>query len=119
MTAQTEAPGILDALRTARDRALGAAGTIADVVAESESFGSTMARTMNATAAITGSVRSVAHSGTELMAAWLNLPTRRQVIDLASRVNHMELVLDDIEAATGEMLQHLEGLPATAYPDDD
>lgn len=108
MPAESRDSDILTSLRTARDRALGVAGSITDIVAESETFGSTMAKTMNATAAITGSVRSVAHSGTELMAAWLNLPTRRQVIDLATRVNHMELVLDDIEAATSEMLQHLE-----------
>lgn len=81
---------------------------MADSIAESERFGQAMARTMTTSATLVASLRSLSHTGTEIAAAWLDLPTRRQIVNLASRVNHIELVLDDLEMTAAEILKRLE-----------
>ena len=112
MSAGTDLPDPIELARGLRDKFLAAAGTVADVVTASEPFGETMAKTMNAGASITASLRSMAHSGTEAAAAWFNLPTRRQLIELATRVNHIELILDDLDVAAAELLERLEASEA-------
>ncbi len=107
-TSNDAASNPMETIRRLRDRLLGAAGNAADVVTGSEAFGQTMARTMNAAAAATASVRSVAHSGAEMAAGWLNIPTRRQLIELATRINRIELILDDLDVAASELLDRLE-----------
>jgi len=109
MSAQSDTDADLVAMLLGiRDRALTVAGTAADTITSSEGFGRTMARAMQTTAAVTSSIRSVAHGGTELAAAWLNLPTRRQLIELARRINDLELTLDDVDIATRELLERLD-----------
>ena len=101
-------PDLVAMLFGIRDRFLTAAGTAADTITSTDRFGRTMAKGMQTTAAVTSSIRSVAHSGTEVVAAWLNLPTRRQLIDLARRINDLELMLDDVDIATTELLERLD-----------
>jgi len=103
MSTPPENESIGDPLRRLRDATLAAAGELADNLTGSERFGRTMGRTMNLGASMIGTVRSVAHGGTELAASWLNLPTRAQLIELSKRINHLELMLDDVEMAASEL----------------
>lgn len=100
----------LDPLAMARgiaDRAYESASTFVDDVVGTEAFSATFAKGLQAAAATTSALRRRVNSVGEFASEWLNIPTRRQMIDLARRLNHLELAVDDVDAKTAEVLRLL------------
>jgi hypothetical protein len=100
-------------LRRLIDRALSQSAEVVDDVVASEAFSKTLARTMAVTAGATAALRRSTHQVGEFAAEWLNVPTRRQMIEMARRMNHIELVLDDLDIKAEEVLRRIE------HEDDD
>jgi hypothetical protein len=100
----------IDPLGTARgiaDRVLANASTLVDEVVASDGFSATLARGMQGVVTVTSSLRRRVNAVGDFAAEWLNIPTRRQLIDLARRLNHLELAVDDVDAKTAEVLRLL------------
>lgn len=101
---QSERLNVAAAGRGLFDRLLKNAGVIVDDVVASETFSATMARSIGAASGVTSFVRSTTQQVGEFAADWLNVPTRHQLIEMASRLNRIELMLDDVEYRTGMLL---------------
>ncbi|MDJ0924227.1 MAG: hypothetical protein QNJ77_06655 [Acidimicrobiia bacterium] len=100
----------LDPLGMARgiaDRLLASASTVVDDVVASEGFSATLAKGMQGVVTVTSSLRRRVNAVGDFAAEWLNIPTRRQMIDLARRLNHLELAVDDVDAKAAELLRLL------------
>lgn len=95
-------PGV--AIRRAADRMLAGTADAVDEIVGSEPFSKNLARGMAMTARTVATVRGVTRSIGGFTASWFNIPTRQQVIELSKRVLSLELVLDDIDARTAELL---------------
>jgi len=95
-------------LRGLVDRALSQTSAVVDDVVASEAFSKTLARGMAVTAGATAAVRRSTHQVGEFAAEWLNVPTRRQMIEMARRMNHIELVLDDLDIKAEEVLRRID-----------
>ena len=93
--------------RGVADRLLANASTLVDEVVASEGFSETLARGMQGVVTVTSSLRRRVNAVGDFAAEWLNIPTRRQMIDLARRLNHLELAVDDVDAKTAEVLRLL------------
>jgi hypothetical protein len=102
---QAERPTIVAAGRVLFDRLLKNAGVIVDDVVASEAFSVTMARSLGAVSGVASLVRNTTQQVGEFAADWLNVPTRRQLVELAARLNRVEVMLDDIDFRTGELLE--------------
>ena len=89
------------------DRLLANASTFVDGVVASEGFSETLARGMQGVVTVTSSLRRRVNAVGDFASEWLNIPTRRQLIDLARRLNHLELAVDDVDAKTAEVLRLL------------
>jgi hypothetical protein len=100
-------------LRGVLDRMLTETSAVVDDVVASDTFSKTLARGMAITAGATAAVRRSTHQVGEFAAEWLNVPTRRQMIEMARRMNHIELVLDDLDIKAEEVLRRIE------HDDDD
>ena len=97
----------LGAARGVADRLLANASTFVDEVVASDGFSETLARGMQGVVTVTSSLRRRVNAVGDFAAEWLNIPTRRQLIDLARRLNHLELAVDDVDAKTAEVLRLL------------
>lgn len=95
-------PGV--AIRRAADRALAKSAEAVDEIVASDPFSKTLARGMAMSAGSIAFARNITRTVGGLTASWLNLPTRSQVIELSRRVIHLEMLLDDIDARTNEIL---------------
>lgn len=104
-----EGPDPVVMVRRVADRVLEATANVADDVLSSGAFAASLAQAMNTSAVVGGVVRNSLHRVGESAAGWLNVPTRRQLIDLAARLNHVELVLDDVDMRTITMLDGRHG----------
>jgi hypothetical protein len=100
------------------DRLLKNAGIIVDDVVASKTFSVTMARSLGAASSVSSLVRNTTQQVGELAADWLNVPTRHQLIEMAGRLNRIELMLDDIEYRTGELLRRPEQEPGSETEED-
>lgn len=100
--------------RRAFDRLLRNAGVLVDDVVASRVFSATLARSLTTAASATALVRTTTRQVGEFAADWLNVPTRHQLIEVAARLNRLEVMLDDIEYRTGELLAQYD-----AESDDD
>lgn len=98
-------PGVM--LRNLSDRLLSRAADVVDDLVASDAFSIALARGMALTTAATSAVRRSTNQVGEFAAEWLNIPTRRQLIELARRMNHIEIVLDDIDVKAEEVLSRL------------
>ncbi len=96
------------ALRGVLDRLLSQSSEIVDDVVASDTFSKTLARGMAVTAGATAALRRSTHQVGEFAAEWLNVPTRRQMIEMARRMNHIELVLDDLDIKAEEVLRRID-----------
>jgi len=90
------------------DRLLARSAEIVDDVVASDGFAMTLARGMAVGAAASAAVRRTTHQVGEFAAEWLNVPTRRQLIEMARRMNHIELVLDDLDIKAEEVLRRID-----------
>lgn len=97
----------LGMVRGIADRAYDSASTFVDEVVGSEGFSSTFAKGFQTAAATTSALRRRVNAVGEFASEWLNIPTRRQMIDLARRLNHLELAVDDVDAKAAEVLRLL------------
>ena len=100
----------IDPLGMARgvaDRLLANAATLVDEVVASEAFSERFAKGMQGVVTVTASMRRRVNAVGDFAAEWLNIPTRRQLIDLARRLNQLELAVDDVDAKTAEVLRLL------------
>jgi hypothetical protein len=95
-------------LRAVADRLLARTSDLVDDAVASDTFAMTLARGMEVGAATTSAVRRTTHQVGEFAAEWLNVPTRRQLIDVARRMNHIEFVLDDLDAKAEEVLRKID-----------
>ncbi len=101
-------PEPLRMTRGVADRLLAGATTFVDELVASEGFSATLARGMQVVVSTTSGMRKRANAVGEVASEWLNIPTRRQVVDLAKRLNNLEFALDDVDAKTAEVLRLLE-----------
>lgn len=95
-------PGL--AIRKATDRALARSAEAVDELVGSDPFSKTLARGMAMSAGTIATARKLTRTVGGLTASWLNLPTRGQVLELSRRIVHLEMLLDDIDARTSEIL---------------
>ncbi len=95
------------AMRGIADRLLATAGDAIDEIVASESFSESLAKGMALAATTTSSMRGVTHAVGDVASAWLNIPTREQVIDLSRRLTNLEMLLDDVDAKTSELIERL------------
>ncbi|MDJ0498384.1 MAG: hypothetical protein QNJ89_11175 [Acidimicrobiia bacterium] len=93
--------------RGVADRVLANASTFVDEVVASEGFSESLARGMQGVVTVTSALRRRVNAVGDFAAEWLNIPTRRQLIDLARRLNHLELAVDDVDAKAAEVLRLL------------
>ena len=96
------------AIRGIADRLLVTAGDTIDEVVASESFSEALAKGMAFAATTTSSMRGVTHAVGDVASAWLNVPTREQLIELSRRITNLEMLLDDVDAKTSELLERLD-----------
>lgn len=96
-------------MRGAADRLLASAATIVDQVVASERFSHTFARGIQTAVNVSASARRRVNAVGDFAAAWLNIPTRRQLIELARRLNQLELAVDDVDAKAAQVLRRLGG----------
>jgi ABC-type transporter Mla subunit MlaD len=95
-------------VRNVTDSLLRSASSFVDEVVASEGFSQTLARGMQAVVTTTASARARVNTLGEFASEWLNIPTRRQLIEVARRLNHLELALDDVDAKADQVLKLLE-----------
>ncbi len=95
------------AIRGMADRLLVTAGETVDEIVGSDSFSTALARGMALAATTTASMRGVTHAVGDVASAWLNVPTRQQVIELSRRMTNLEMLLDDVDAKTSELIERL------------
>ena len=95
------------AVRGIADRLLVTAGDTIDEIVASEEFSAVLARGMALAVTTTASVRGVTHVVGDVASAWLNVPTREQVIELSRRLTNLEMLLDDVDAKTSELVERL------------
>ena len=93
------------AIRKSADRFLAASSEAVDDLIASDPFSKSLARGMTLTAGAIAATRKVTRAVGGVAASWLNLPSRRQMVELSRRVVHLELVLDDIDARTAALLE--------------
>lgn len=96
-------------MRGIADRLLVAAGETIDEVVGSDTFSETLAKGMALAATTTSAMRGVTHAVGDVASAWLNVPTREQVIELSRRITNLEMLLDDVDAKTSELIERLGG----------
>ena len=105
----------LGAARGVADRLLANASTFVDEVVASDGFSETLARGMQGVVTVTSSLRRRVNAVGDFAAEWLNIPTRRQLIDLAlqpdavdhSLEEHLAPLLDNAAAVDNESLAAL------------
>lgn len=95
------------AVRGIADRLLVTAGDTIDEIVASEAFSKALAGGMALAATTTASARGVTHAVGDVASAWLNIPTREQVIELSRRLTNLEMLLDDVDAKTSELIERL------------
>ena len=104
---QTTSP--LEVWLEATSRALEAAGQAAEQVVASEAFSSVVARAAKSALEIVTPLRRSVNQLAEAASEWTNVPTRAQVVELARRINRLELILDDLDVKTDELLGLVNG----------
>lgn len=102
--AQHPRPGL--ALRKAADRLLATTSETVDDLFSSDRFSKNLARGMALSAATVATARNVTRTLGGMAASWFNVPSRQQMVDLSRRVIHLELVIDDIDARTAQMIEN-------------
>ncbi len=95
------------AIRGIADRLLVTAGDTIDEIVASEEFSKAMARGMSLAATTAGSVRGVTHVVGDVASQLFNVPTRAQVHELSRRLTHLEMLLDDVDVKTSELVERL------------
>ena len=99
----------LEVWREATSRALEVAGQAAEQIVASEAFSSVVARAAKSALEVVTPLRQSFNQMAEAASEWTNLPTRAQVVELARRINRLELILDDLDVKTDELLGLLNG----------
>lgn len=105
-TTQTSA---LEVWQEATTKALEVAGRLAEQLVASETFSSIVARAAKSALDVVTPLRQSANQLAETASEWTNVPTRAQVVELARRINRLELILDDLDVKTDEVLKMLDG----------
>lgn len=101
--------GPLEVWRAATVKALEIAGRLAEQVVASQAVSAAVARSAQSALQVITPLRQAVNQLTENASQWTNLPTRAQVVELARRVNRLELILDDLDVKTDELLRKLDG----------
>ncbi len=73
-----------------------------------ERFAKTMAEQMEGSMEFMGLIRKQVSDAMTQYLQGINLPTRNEVIDLAERLNRIEMILDDLDAKTDEILDQIK-----------
>jgi hypothetical protein len=103
------ASSLFEVWRETTARALEVAGNVAEQFVASEGFSSVVARAAKLALDIVTPLRQEVNQLAETASEWTNIPTRGQMVELASRVNRLELILDDLDVRTDELLRLLDG----------
>jgi len=74
----------------------------------SEQFAQTMAEQMEGNMGFMGLIRKQVSDAMTQYLQGINLPTRKEVIDLAERLNHIEMMMDDLDAKLDEILDQIK-----------
>lgn len=101
---QPPRPGL--ALRKAADRLLATTADTVDELFSSDQFSKGLARGMALTAGTVATMRGMTRALGGMTASWFNIPSRQQMVELSRRVIHLELVIDDIDARTAQMVEN-------------
>jgi hypothetical protein len=83
------------------------ASTMSDAVA-SERFAQSAAEQMDGGLEFMGFMRKQVTGAMEQYLQQMNLPTRKEVIDLAERLTHIEMTIDDLDAKIDKVLDLLK-----------
>jgi hypothetical protein len=103
----TTTRSILEVWRDTIARALEIAGNVAEELVASEGFSSVAARAAKTALDITTPLRQGLNQLAGSASEWTNTPTRDQMVELAGRINRLELILDDLDVRTEELLRLL------------
>lgn len=98
-------PGRLAGLvRRATDGALARLEGAVDHLVATDDFAIVLTRSLGAALTAAAPMRRAAQQLAEHAADFANVPTRRQVAALTRRINHLERVLDDLDAKADALL---------------
>ena len=110
MASEETTPGSpLEVWREATNKALEVAGQVAEQLVASETFSSVVSRAAKSALDIVTPLRQSMNQLAETASEWTNIPTRTQVVELAGRINRLELILDDLDVKTDELVGLLDG----------
>lgn len=101
--------GPLDYFRETTVRILDVAGRAAERIVASETFSAVVAGAAKTTLDVVTPLRRGANQLAEMASEWANFPTRTQMLELARRVNRLELILDDLDVKTDRLLARQDG----------
>ena len=79
------------------------ASTMSDTVA-SERFAQSAAEQMESSLEFMGFIRKLVGDAMDQYLQQMNLPARKEVVDLAERLTHIEMTIDDLDAKIDEIL---------------
>jgi len=103
------------AWRSIRDANLDAWAKNLSGLAGTESFAKALGMQLDGMLAASAPMQKAVHQYMESYLAQANMPSRGEVVSLASRMTNIELRLDDMQAQLDEILGAIRGL-ATAAP---
>jgi len=78
----------------------------------SESFAKSMGEQMEGSLEVAALMRRQMGEVMEKYLEGMNLPSRKEVINVAERLNKIEMALDDLDAKLDDVLETLAGMPA-------
>ncbi len=91
--------------RRAMGKAMEQAGPAVDKLVATEGYARLMNQGLSTVLEATIPLRAFTNQVGEFAAEWLNIPTRAQLIELGKRVNHIEMLLDDLDVKSNELLE--------------
>ena len=94
-------------IRQVMSKAMEQAGPAVDRLVATEGYAKVMNNGLSAFMEATIPMRAFTNQLGELAAEWLNIPTRAQLLEVAKRVNHIEMLLDDLDVKSNELLDLL------------
>lgn len=75
----------------------------------SESFAKSMAEQMESSVEVFSQMRRQMGDMMEKYLEQMNLPTRKEVVNVAERLTRLEMAIDDLDAKLDQVLEKLEG----------
>lgn len=102
--------------RTIRDANLDAWAKSMTAFVNTETFSKAIGLQLDSLLASTAPVQKAVQDYMETYLAQVNMPSRAEVVNLASRMTNIELRLDDMQAQLDEILAAIRGIQQPALP---